>query len=397
VKDTGFLSETLGEIARAGRERSLRAVTPLAGMRVSVGVREAVDFCSNDYLGLARDARVREAAARAARELGAGSGSARLITGTRDIHLALEDELAALVGAEGTLLFGAGYLAGVGILPALAGPGDVVFSDALNHACLIDGCRLSRAEVVVLPHRDTDALEDRLRAASGFRRRVVVTESVFSMDGDRAPLARLADLCDRHDALLVVDEAHAIGVVGDGGLARDLGLAGRIDVVLGTLGKALGAYGAFAAGSRPMVRFLMHRARPFLFQTALPPPTVAAARASLSVMREDPSLRARLTANADRLRAALGFRDHGSAIFPIVLGDEADAMAASARLLEVGFLVQGIRPPTVPPGTSRLRVTVSAAHEPSEIDGLAAALARIVPARGNENGGAVPGPPVVAR
>ena len=378
---TDFLAEALAATERDRRARSLHVIAPLAGMRVSVDGREAVDFCSNDYLGLARDPRVAEAAARAARDLGAGAGSARLITGTRDLHLALEAELAALVGREAALLFGAGYLAGIGIVPALVGRGDAVFSDASNHACLIDGCRLSRADVFVHPHGDADALAGLLARATGARRRLVVTESVFSMDGDVAPLREIAGLCERFDALLVVDEAHAIGVIGEGGegVARSLGLESRVDVLIGTLGKALGAFGAFAAGLREMVRYMMHRARPFVFQTALPPPVVAAARESLRLLREDAALLPRWRANAARLRAGLGLgAGHASGIFPIVLGSEDAALAASAKLLDAGYLVQAIRPPTVPPGTSRLRVTVSAAHEAAEIDGLAAAVSRIV-------------------
>ena len=381
MKRTAFLADALAEIERDGRTRSLRTVTPLSGMRVLVDGREAVDFCSNDYLGLARDAQVAEAAARAARDLGAGSGSARLVTGTRNAHLSLEAELAALVGCEAALLFGAGYLAGIGIVPALVGRGDAVFSDALNHACLIDGCRLARADTFVYPHRDAGALARALSSAAGARRRLVVTESVFSMDGDVAPLPEIADLCERFDTLLVVDEAHAIGVVGAGGegVVRSLGLERRVDVVMGTLGKALGAYGAFAAGSATMVRYLLHRARSVVFQTALPPPVVGAAREALRLLREDATLLPRLRENAERLRARLGVAgEPRPAIFPVVLGSEDAAMAASARRLEAGYLVQGIRPPTVPPGTSRLRITVSAAHAPSEIDGLAAAVARIV-------------------
>jgi 8-amino-7-oxononanoate synthase len=344
-----------GERARieaAGRWRTIRTPDPSLAC-----------FASNDYLGLTRHPAVVAAAHAALDEWGTGSGAARLVVGSRPVHDELEAELAAWKGAEAALLFSSGYAANVGVLSALAGPGVRVLSDELNHASIIDGCRLSRAEVCVYRHGDLDHVASLLGGVGG--RAVVVTDAVFSMDGDEAPVSELAEMCGVRSALLVVDEAHAV-------------LGPRFDVDpsaavlrVGTLSKTLGALGGFVAGPRSLVDLLVNKARSFVFSTALPPADAAAAQAALRVLRsaEGEALVARLRRNVERVAPG-----HPSPIVPIVLGDEQAALAASAALLEQGLLVPAIRPPTVPEGTSRLRVALSAAHTDAEIDALVAAL-----------------------
>jgi len=378
----------LAEMERAGLRRSLRRVEHRRGAEAVVDGRAAVDFSSNDYLGLASDPRIAEAAARALRDAGTGAAAARLISGNHPLHDELERELARFKRAPAALLFASGYAANTGAIPALVGRGDAVYSDALNHASLIDGCRLSRAALRVFPHGDVGALEAMLRADAGlFRRRLIVADSVFSMDGALFPLDALAEVARRHGAWTYVDDAHGTGVLGDGGrgAVERWGVEGRIDVVMGTLGKALGTAGAFVAGSATLCEWLMNRARPFVFTTASPPALAAASLAALGIAREEPWRRERLRTNARRLRAgldALGRPAPGEAdghIVPVLTGGAEATVRAGRLLLERGFLVGAVRPPTVPPGTSRLRLTLSAAHTPEQVDGLLAALAEVLP------------------
>jgi glycine C-acetyltransferase/8-amino-7-oxononanoate synthase len=324
---------------------------------------------------------VREAAVDATARWGVGAGASRLVSGTMTVHRRLEERLAAFKGTESAVLFGSGYLANVGVIGALAGDGDgVVFSDELNHASIVDGCRLARARTAVYRHCDTEHLEALLREA-GARPKLIVTDSVFSMDGDVAPLAELVDLARAHGALLVVDEAHGTGCMGrDGrGAIADAGLDGQVDVIVGTLGKALGSYGAYAACSETVAQWLVNRARSLIFSTALPPPAVAAALAALEVVAGEPERRRRLHENADVLRAELareGFDTTGShtQIIPLVVGDPQTAVAMCEAALERGIFAQAIRPPTVPPGTSRLRLAVMATHTRGELRSAARAL-----------------------
>jgi 8-amino-7-oxononanoate synthase len=298
-------------------------------------------------------------------------------------HHDLEQRLAAFKGAEACLLFTSGYHANLGVISSLVGESDAVFSDALNHASLIDGCRLSRATVSVYPHVDLAALEESLRMVRA-RRRLIVTDSIFSMDGDAAPLAAICDLAERHDAMVMVDEAHATGVVGPrgGGLVQALGLERRVGVQMGTLGKALGGFGAYVAGSSALIDFLVNRARTFIFTTALPPPVVAAAGAALTIVEREPERRSAVRRHAQRLRA--GLRDIGydvqgddtSHILPVLIGDAEQTMALSASLLDHGVLAHGIRPPTVPDGTARIRATVMATHTEEDIGNAISAFAR---------------------
>jgi 8-amino-7-oxononanoate synthase len=300
------------------------------------------------------------------------------------VHRELEERLAALKGTGAALLFSSGYHANLGIIASLAGPGDAVLSDERNHASIVDGCRLSRAEVLRYPHADVEALEQLLRRSRA-RRKLVVTDAVFSMEGDAAPLGPIADACARAGAMLHVDEAHSTGLFGPGGggLAEELGLTERVDAIMGTLGKALGSFGAFAAGTPRLREFLICRARTFIFTTALPPAACGAALAALDVLRDEPGRRARLSSLQRRMRAGLetmGFPLPAvvAPIFPVVLGEERTALEASARLRQRGYFVKAIRPPTVAPGTSRLRVTLTAAHGEDQIDGFLEALGEVL-------------------
>ena len=366
---TDRIHDELERIRGAGLWRSLRRVEGAVDTWVTVEGRRALLLCSNNYLGLANHPALAEAAARAAHEHGVGAGASRLISGSLPLHAELEARLAALKGTEAALLFPSGYHANIGAITTLVGRDDAVFSDALNHASIIDGCRLSGATVHVYPHRDTTALATAL-TASRARRRLIVTDSIFSMDGDHAPLAEICALAEAHGAMVMVDEAHATGVFGasGAGLVEALGLHGRVTVQMGTLGKALGCAGAFIAAGREIVDLLVNRARSFIYTTALAPPIVAAAGAALDLVAREPERRAYLLTQSAELRrrlAALGLDvpPGDGPILPVIVGDSDAAMRWSSALLERGVFVTAIRPPTVPRGTARLRVTLMATHD----------------------------------
>lgn len=367
------IAARLEELRERGLHRRLRLVEGPQGPRVTLDGREVLLLCSNDYLGLAADPRVREAAAEAALRWGAGSGASRLISGNMAPHAELEEALAAFKGHERALVFGSGYLANNGAIAALAGPGEVVFSDELNHASIIDGCRLARAETAIYRHNDVEHLASLLRGAAGTPA-LIVTDGVFSMDGDVAPLAELLELARRYGARLMVDEAHATGALGPGGrgAVAAAGLSGEVDVVMGTMGKALGSYGAYVCASAETVDYLVNRARSFVFSTAPPPPVIGAARAALGVLEAEPERVDRLLSNARVLREALAAEGlvagaSTTQIVPIEIGEAEPTMALCERALERGVFAQGIRPPTVPEGSSRLRFTVMATHEPEDL------------------------------
>jgi len=375
------VQERLDELEQRGVYRRMRLVSGPQGSHVVLDGKPVLLLCSNNYLGFADHPRVREAAADAAMRWGAGAGASRLVSGNMTLHRRLEERIAAFERAPAALLFGSGYLANLGIVQALAGPGDVVLSDALNHASIVDGCRLARAETLVYDHCDLDHLEWGLRQAAG-RGTLIVTDSVFSMDGDVAPLAEIVELANRHDARVMVDEAHGTGALGPGGrgAVAAAGLEDEVDVVVGTLGKALGSYGAYACCAAPLAKLLVNTARSLIFSTALPPPAVAAALAALTLLEEQPRRVEKLQANADALRAALaaeGFAegDSRTQIVPLVVGDAAQAMALCEAALERGVFAQAIRPPTVPEGSSRLRLAVMASHTQAELRDAARALA----------------------
>jgi 8-amino-7-oxononanoate synthase len=367
------LEERLAELESSGLRRRLRVIEGPQGPQVTLDGRPVLLLCSNNYLGLADHPRLRQAAAGAALSLGTSAGASRLISGSMSIHAELESRLAEFKGTAAALLFGSGYLANTGTISALARRGEVVFSDELNHASIIDGCRVAGAETFVYRHADTEHLGWGLRRSAG-RAALIVTDGVFSMDGDIAPLPELADLAQRHRCRLLVDEAHATGCIGPGGRGSvaAAGLEDEVDVIVGTLGKALGGYGAYVCGSAELVDFLINSARPFIFSTAPPPPLVASARAAIELLLEHPDRVERLRGNAAALRD--GLRSEGldpigadTQIVPLVIGEADDAMALCERLLGEGVFAQAIRPPTVPPGTCRLRLTTMATHRTADL------------------------------
>jgi 8-amino-7-oxononanoate synthase len=383
------LANELDKLSRAGLRRTLRAVHGRTGALAVLAGQPIADFSSNDYLGLASEPRVAAAAIAALGDDATGAAAARLISGNHPAHEMLERDIARFKQTDAALLFGSGYLANTSVIPALAGPRDAIYADALNHASLIDGCRLSRAEVRVLPHRDAAAVQAALAADRGrFRRRLIVVDGVFSMDGDLAPLGQLTELAREHGVWMYVDDAHGTGVMGahGRGTAEHFGVEGSVEIMMGTLGKALGVAGAYVAGSRPLVDYLVNRARGFIFTTGSPPALAAAAAAALRIARGEPERRTRLRTVARRLReglAALGRDCPGlpdGHIIPVAIGEAGETIRVSATLAARGFLVGAVRPPTVPIGTSRLRITASAAHTDVQIDGLLEALAAALPA-----------------
>jgi 8-amino-7-oxononanoate synthase len=375
------LQARLDDLRDQGLYRKLRLISGPQGPRVLLDGKPVLLLCSNNYLGLADHPRVRQAAADAAMRWGAGAGASRLVSGNMTIHRRLEERIAEFKGAETCLLFGSGYLANTGIVAALAREGDVVFSDALNHASIVDGCRLARARTFVYDHCDMDHLEWGLREAGG-RGALIVTDGVFSMDGDIAPLERLVELAGRYDARVMVDDAHGLGALGPGGRGSvaAAGLEDDVDIVVGTLGKSLGSYGAYACMSRTMSKYLINTARTLIFSTALSPPAVAAAGAALDLLIAEPRRVDRLQRNAKIMREAL--TGHGMAtgdsttqVLPLVVGAADDAVRVCERALEKGIFAQAIRPPTVPEGSSRLRLAVMASHTRTELEDAARVLA----------------------
>jgi 8-amino-7-oxononanoate synthase len=381
------LGAELTRLREADRERILRPVGHRRGAMVQTDTGPAVDFSSNDYLGLASDPRLSDAVAHVAAQQGVGATASRLIAGNHPEHVRLEATLADAFRAEGALTFSSGYAANVGIIPALVGRGDALFADALNHASLIDGCRLSRARVHVYPHRDVAALAALLdQFRGGARRAMIVSDGLFSMDGDLAPLGEITDLARRFDAWTYVDDAHAAGVLGRGGVgtAELLGLHGEIDVTVATLGKAFGAGGAFVLGSATLVQYLVNRARSFVFSTAMPPAQAAAAERAVRIAAAEPERRDRACQNAKYLRDALcdagvavlsSAELHATHIVPVMIGDDARVARIGRDLAHRGLLVGAVRPPTVPIGGARLRITVSAAHTTEQIAALSNAVA----------------------
>lgn len=372
-----FMKELDGLRGQGLYRRMLRA-EGAQGSHVTLDGRNVLVLCSNNYLGLADHPALKEAAVRATERYGTGSGASRLVSGNMAVHEQLEARLAAFKNTEAALVFNSGYAANTGLIPALAGRGDLVFSDRLNHASIVDGCLLSRARMIRYPHRDVNALQlllDRNRGGTG--RKIIITDGVFSMDGDIAHLPELVSLKREYGALLMVDDAHGTGVLGPGGrgTAELSGCGAGIDIHMGTLGKALGGFGAYAAASREIVDYLVNKARSFIFSTSLPPSVVATALAALDIVdsSEGLSLRRRLLHHAgvvkNSLRAA-GFdtMDSETQILPLFVGGAAATMEFSRRLLDAGIFVQGIRPPTVPRGGSRLRLTLMATHQEQDLE-----------------------------
>jgi len=368
--------EELDELHESGLFRSMRLIHGAQSGRVVLDGREVLLLCSNDYMGLADHPALKEAAIRAVERYGTGSGASRLVSGNMEPHLELEARIASFKGTEAALLFNSGYAANTGIIPAIAGRGDVIFSDRLNHASIVDGALLSRARLVRYPHNDIAALRRVMAETETRGRRLIVSDGVFSMDGDLARLSELVALKREFDALLMVDDAHGTGVLGDRGQGSgELSqVMEEIDIHMGTFGKALGSFGAYAAASREIVDYLVNRARSFIFSTALPPAVPAASIAALDLVdsKEGGVLRKRLAENVALFRSALrssGFNTMGSEsqIIPLFVGEAGPTMEFSRLLLAEGIFVQGIRPPTVPPGSCRLRCTVMATHTKEDL------------------------------
>ena len=382
---SGFLDTALERLEQEGLYRSRRVIATPPGRTVVVDGRECLSFCSNDYLGLANHPEVVAAMCRGAEKWGAGSGASHLISGHTAVHHALEQELADFVGRERALLFSTGYMANLGVVTALCGRADIVLEDRLNHASLLDAARLSRARVRRYAHADAADLE-RCLAGVGEGRALVISDGLFSMDGDLAPLPQLAEAAQRSGAWLMVDDAHALGVLGagGGGTLEHFGLNPRqVPVLMGTLGKAFGVFGAFVAGSERLIELLIQRARSYIYTTALPPAVAEAARASLRLIREEPWRREHLHALVCRFRCGaaqlkLPLMDSETPVQPLRVGDPERAVRLSRALLERNILIGAIRPPTVPSGSARLRITFSAAHRESDVDRLLAVLAEVM-------------------
>ncbi len=380
-----WLEEEKCELKKAGHWRSLRYMMNAPSGRVLLDGREVISLASTNYLGLSTHPQVIEAASEAVREYGTGASGSRLIAGNSHLYDVLESKIAAMLNMEAALVFSSGYLANISTIPVLVGEEDLILSDERNHISLIEGCRLSRATKQIYRHCDTEHLKELLADSSNFRRRLIVTDGVFSMDGDFPPLAEICDIADKHDAMLLVDDVHGFGILGQsgGGLVDYLGVGDRGIIQIGALSKAVGGVGAFVAGSQSLIDFLINRARGFIFTTGLPPGTLAAASTAIDLIRSNPEFRYRLFANVNTLRTGLseaGFQllPNETHILPLILGKAKTATKFADELLSKGVFAPAIRPPTVPDGTSRLRITPTAVHTHEE---LKEALSGFVAAR----------------
>jgi len=379
-----FLEKDLAHMENLRLRRSLKRVDSPQGREIVLNGQRVLNFSSNDYLGLANDARIKHAALEAIQRYGLGAGASRLICGNMTPHEKLEAELAIFKNTESALVFSSGYMANTGIISALMGRDDIVLSDKLNHASIIDGIILSRAQLQRYPHVDMQALEEILKNRKGYKHKLIVTDTVFSMDGDKAPLKEIVDLARRYEAMVMVDEAHAMGVLGaqGGGRVEELGLQGQVDIQMGTLSKAVGCCGAYMCGTQILREYLINKSREFIYTTAMPPALAQAACVALQIIRQDNQLRRQLKDNADYLHKKLktmGFDTMNSTtpIIPLLVKDPGRAVAFSQHLLKQGIFVQAIRPPTVPVNTARLRLTVTAAHTRRDLDQLLQALRTI--------------------
>ncbi len=364
--------------------RQLSRVEGFDGSHVRLEGKNVLLMCSNDYLGLSIHPTLIQAAGEALERYGTGSGASRLVSGTGPLHEELEYKVAQFKGTEAALVFNTGYAANTGIIPAVVDERDVILSDSLNHASIIDGCRLSKSPVDVYRHCDLDHLETLLSKRSACRRRLIVTDSVFSMDGDIAPLRDISSLAEKYDALLMVDDAHATGILGENGRgsSEHFGISGNVHIQMGTFGKALGSFGAYVAGTRALIDLLVNRSRSFMYSTALPAPVCAASSAALDLVAHDPLLRKRLLANREKFGRSLHARgiaiaDAPTPIVPILCGTSSTALRLSHELLDQGVFASAIRPPTVPQGTSRIRMTILATHTDQDLEAASAILGRM--------------------
>lgn len=379
-----WIPEQLELLESLERRRSIHIRATQQGPSVDWKERELLNFSSNDYLNLAADPRLEAAACEAIQREGWGSGASPLITGRGQSQASLEAALAQFEATEAALTFASGFAANAGVIDALADRGDVILSDEKNHASIIDGTRLSKATVRVYPHRDLQYLENLLKQCSTFRRRLIVTDTLFSMDGDIAPLPELADLAEAYDAMLMVDEAHATGVFGENGrgLCEQFGVEDRVSIRVGTFSKALGGHGGFVVGSEPLIHWLVNRCRPYIFSTAPPAANAGAMLAALKIVHDEPQRRTDLLAKSKWLRGKLreigwSLGDSESQIIPVIVGTENLAMTLSAKLHETGMMVPGIRPPSVPDGECLLRISLSCGHTQQHLDTLVEALTEL--------------------
>lgn len=369
--------EELHALEQSNQRRVLRAVSARDAAWIEIAGTTYVNLASNDYLGLSTHPQVTAAASEAALRYGAGSGASRLVSGNLELYARLENRLAEIKGTEAALVFPSGYHANLGLISALAGPGDAIIMDRLAHASLVDAARLSRARIKVFPHNDAEAL-DGILARTPLAKKIVLAESVYSMDGDLAPAKALAEVCEKHEALLILDDAHGFGVLGSTGRGVQEILSRRYQglIVMGTLSKAMGALGGYVTGSRVLADYLINRARTFIYTTALPPSILASALASLEVLFDSAEglvLLERLRANGEALAKGLqnlGYpvEESGSAIFPVILGEDDRALRLAQLLMEQGFFAPAIRPPTVPKGEARIRISISARHAPEDLE-----------------------------
>ena len=379
------ITEEIERLSDLGLKRTLLRVDGPQGPRVIIEGQERILLCSNDYLGLASHPALKEAAVKAVEAYGVGSGASRLVSGSMAPHMELEERIRAFKGTEDALLFNSGYNANIGILTALADRSTDVFSDRFNHASIVDACILSRARVRRYAHADAGSLERMLKSSTAAKK-LVVTEGIFSMDGDIAPLEEIIWLVEKYDATLILDDAHATGVLGNGGRGtlEHLGLEENPFIIqVGTLGKALGTFGAFVAGGEDVIELLRSKARTFVYTTSLPPAVCAASITAFDMVEQNPFLRKRLWENVRYFKEGLGrlalATVSSTQIIPVVVGSAEETMEISLRLLEKGVFIQGIRPPTVPDNTSRLRVTVTAAHTKEDLDTALSAIKEVFP------------------
>ncbi len=379
-----FIQDTLSDLQERGLKRTLRLLEGPQDRSIIINGKKVLNFCSNNYLGLANDPRLKQAAIERIHQEGLGSGASRLVCGHMTAHQRLEEKLAQFKGTERALTFSTGYMANVGIITSLFGRGDIIFSDRLNHASIIDGILLSQAEMKRYPHKDMIALEEMLKASPGYKKKVIITDTVFSMDGDIAPLDHIVELAKKYDCLVMVDEAHALGVLGKNGkgAVEHFDLAKEIDIQMGTLSKAVGSFGAYVCGSQALIEFLINKARSFIYTTGLPPSIAAASLKGIEIIEQEPERRKKLWDNTNHLKQGLnelGLDTLASQtpIIPLGVGDANLALEFSEKLFERGIFVSAIRPPTVPHHTARLRITVMANHLKSDLDYLLEQLSKI--------------------
>jgi len=378
-----FLSRELAALDQKQLRRRLRPVSGAQDRRIVLDGKDVLNFCSNNYLGLANDPRLRQAAMDGMQAEGFGSGASRLVCGNMGAYQCLEQELARIKKTESALVFSTGYMANVGIISSLFGRDDIIFADRLNHASIVDGIILSQAKFKRYPHRDMEGLEQMLKESSGYKKKAIITDTVFSMDGDIAPLERIVELAEQYECLVMVDEAHALGVLGKNGVGavEHFGLEGRIDIQMGTLSKAAGSFGAYVCGSQALVDLLVNKARSFIYTTGMPPAVAAASLKGVEIIVREPQRRAQLWANTNHVLAGLrrlGFDtlNTQTPIIPVMVRDARLAVRFSEKLFEQGIFVSAIRPPTVPLNTARLRLTVMATHTREDLDFLLENMAR---------------------